>query len=248
MTLPCWQHQKKEAHLALLRERPAPPQQRPTVSRVAHRVATEFIEKYEWLGHMGSAKYSFGLWLGDFLAAVVCYSSPSAPGAFRRLLGEEQQGCVLLLSRGASAPHAPPWSASKLISAAHRLLSKEQSIRAILAYADPRAGEIGAVYQAANALYLGLTDSRGPGSYKIHGRLYHARAVPKHFGSAKHSTLAAIDPAYERYQRTRKHRYLFILSRGSARRRLLKQISDAVRPYPKRLLAPPTAPLTLSSL
>jgi hypothetical protein len=205
------------------------------VERISMADAKSFVVQYEWLGNVGSAKYCYGLSFGSQLAAVVCYTSPSAPGAFKRLLGEGLRQDVLQLCRGASASWAPNWASSRLISASLRDLRTTRSTRAVIAFADPRAGEVGVVYQACNALYLGLTDSRGPGEYIILGKRYHARAVPKHFHSAKHAQLVEIDPNYTRIQRTKKHRYLFLLARGRVRLELYNRVAHLIRPYPRRL-------------
>jgi hypothetical protein len=201
---------------------------------IEFRVAKDFIERYEWLGHIGAAKYCFGLLSGAALRSVVCYTSPAAPLAFSRLLGEDVGPRVLQLSRGASAPGGPSNAASRLICWSLRHIRSRFGTNAVVAFADPRAGEVGVIYQASNALYLGLTDSRGPGEYIIRGRRYHARAVQKHFGSAAHDNLLKLDPAYKRIQRTRKHRYLFVLARGSERQRLLRAVRHLIRPFPRR--------------
>lgn len=104
----------------------------------------------------------------------------------------------------------------------------------VLAYADPRAGEVGVVYQSANALYLGPMDSRGPGRYVIKGRAYHPRTVHRVFGSAKHRNLVSVDPEYRREQRTKKHRYVFITATGSRRKKILKALVPFLKVPPKR--------------
>jgi len=68
----------------------------------------------------------------------------------------------------------------------------------------------------------------------ILGRRLHARAVPKHYGSAAHTHLLRIDPEYKRFQRTKKHRYLFVLARGQARNRLLARVAHLIKPFPRR--------------
>jgi hypothetical protein len=204
------------------------------IQPISFAEAQAFVVQYEWLGNMGAAKYCFGLRLGSELAAVTCYTTPSSPIAYRTLFGSELSRRVFQLCRGASSPWAPKWAPSMLISRSLRLMAREHRAVAVVAYADPEAGEVGTVYQAANALYLGLTDSRGPGKYIIGGREYHARAVQKLFGSAAHEYLIGVDPNYRRIQRTKKHRYLFLIGTRSIRRELLLTLSGRVKSYPKR--------------
>ncbi len=232
----CWQHevkQKMRRRSGVYPTRVSPVEG--AVSRIDFAAAKEFITKYEWLGTIGAAKYCFGLTIRGQLAAVACYTAPSSPVAYSRVLGPGLSRSVYQLCRGASAHWAPKWAASMTISRSLRILERHFAAKIVIAFADPEAGEIGAVYQAANALYLGLSDSRGPGKYIIGGVEYHARAVQKHFGCAAHDYLKEIDPEYQRIQRTKKHRYAFVLGRGAARKYILDRLKPLVRPYPKRL-------------
>jgi hypothetical protein len=204
------------------------------VRRIPFQQANTFIREYEWLGNIGSAKYCYGLLVGEHLASVACYTTPAAPNAYRSLFGAAQMRGVYQLCRGASAHWAPKWAASKVIAHSLRLIRQEFGALAVVAYADPAAGEIGTVYQAANALYLGMTDSRGPGKYIICGKEYHARAVQKAFGSARHEHLLSIDSSYVRIQRTRKHRYLFLVCKRRQSEEFRARVQHLVRPYPKR--------------
>jgi hypothetical protein len=231
----CWQFtvkQKQKARDPDIHFRAEPSDA--IISRIEFAEAREFIVQYEWLGNVGSAKYCYGLWLGCRLAAVVCYSTPSAANAFRSLLGPKTAKGMFQLCRGASSWWAPSWAPSKLIASSLRHMASTRGAVGVVAYADPEAGEVGTVYQASNAYYLGLTQSRGPGKYIIGGITYHARAVQKRFGCAAHQYLVEIDPAYRRIQRTKKHRYLFLLARGRARREMLEKVQAMVKPYPKR--------------
>lgn len=234
----CWQHLVKEKQRQSREPLPSLNSNAgggATVREISFSMAKDFIVQYEWLGNIGATKYCYGLFIGDDLAAVTCYTTPPSPNAYRTLLGPEVATDVYQLCRGASASWAPKWSGSKVTAGSLRLLRQRRGARVVVAYADPRAGEVGVVYQAANAVYLGFTDSRGPGTYVILGVTFHARAVQKIFGSARHDHLYAIDPEYTRVQRSRKHRYVFLLDTGFRRRQLLERLRSLVRPYPKRL-------------
>lgn len=236
-TAVCWQYVVKTAHAKsgtdafyakLVREA------RPRIETIDFTEAQQFIEKYEWLGNVGAASLSFGLFYQEHLAAVVCFSPTTSPTGFTKLLPGVRRRRIMQLCRGASAHWAPKNAASMLIGAALRELRRGRRIWLVIAYADPRAGEIGTVYQAANALYLGMTDAEGPGHYVINGAVMHPRAVHRAFGCARHAVLVKIDPHYERHQRHKKHRYLFVLDSGSARARMIAVVAHLLRPYPKR--------------
>lgn len=231
----CWQH--------AVRQREAAADQPPLlihntsgsdVVSISYQLAQEFIERYEWLGTVGAAKYCYGLVVNNALAGVVCFTTPASPTAFRALCSSVPRSGIYQLCRGASAHWAPPWAASRLISRSLRLMSSERGARLVVAYADPEAGEIGAVYQASNALYLGPTDSRGPGKYIILGTSYHARAVAKKFGCARHDVLVKVDPNYCRIQRTKKHRYVWVLGSKAERRCVTEALRRLIQSYPKR--------------
>lgn len=233
----CWQHLVKVSHnkpaagsffSTLIRT------VRPHVRVVDFSDAQQFIERYEWLGNVGAASLSYALFYEEHLAAVVCFSPPTSPTGFSKLLKGVKQRQMMQLCRGASVHWAPNNAASRLIGGALRDLHRNRCIRWVFAYADPRAGEIGTVYQAANAIYLGPTDARGPGHYVINGEVMHPRAVYRAFGSARHETLVKLDPHYERHQRNKKHRYVFILGSGQAKKQMIERLGDLIRPYPKR--------------
>lgn len=205
-----------------------------SIEVINYEVASKFILEYEWLGNMGTSKYCYGLFLSGQLACVACYGPPVAPARYSRLLGKENSKSILQLCRGASAYWAPRWTPSKLISISLKLLSKYYGTRGVVAYADPLAGEIGTIYQACNALYLGLTKPGGGKRYIIKGHAYDPRKVHKRFGSRAHHHLVKIDPDYKSISITPKHRYLFLLGERRFRKEMTEKIKHLIQPYPKR--------------
>jgi hypothetical protein len=128
------------------------------VKLVERDQAEPIILKFEWLGDIGHAHKFVGLFTADGelgelgeLLGVACFGHGPAPADMRTLLG----GAALCLERGACVPHAPPNAASFLISRACKLIASEMKVYLFFAYGDPEAGEYGAVYQAANWIYLG---------------------------------------------------------------------------------------------
>lgn len=233
----CWQYQVKQSkrlELSIEALDVFVPMAEVRVEAVNYRVAKQFIEQYEWLGNLGSAQVFFALLWGDEILSVVCFARPASRSSLKKQLGIIADLSVFQLCRGATSPIAPSWAASHLISKALKLLAKARRVCVVVAYADPRAGEIGVVYQSANALYLGVMDSRGPGQYVIRGRAYHPRTVHRVFGSARHESLKKVDPNYVRIQRTKKHRYLFVTAKGARRKLIIRALEPHLRPAPKR--------------
>jgi hypothetical protein len=93
------------------------------------------------------------------------FASPPSPES-RDLCGPEHRELTISLARGACVHWAHPHTPSFLIARACKLAAKEFGWKVFCAYADPRAGEIGAVYQAASWLCLGI----GPGRNGRRGR------------------------------------------------------------------------------
>lgn len=215
---------------------------------ISFNEAKTFILNYEWLGNMGASKYCYGLYINGMLASSVCFSSPVSPRAYSLLLGEEYCNKVLQLSRGATAFWAPPWAASKIISYALKKVSSVSGVFVVVAYADPAAGEIGTVYQATNAKYVGLTSAGGAKRYIINGVEYHPRTVYRKFGTRAHNRIYAIDPDYKTVPINPKHRYFYILGPRGIREIILTKLKPHILPYPKRDVNIPNQMLEVAKL
>lgn len=133
-----------------------------TVQTIAKRDVLPLIERYEWLGNTGNAMLFVGLFSPSrALHGVACFGH--GPGSdIRDIIGSP----ALCLERGACTHKAPRNAASFLISEACKLVFRITGTARFFAYADPMAGEYGAVYQAAGWTYLGQ-GLRG-GEYRTH--------------------------------------------------------------------------------
>ena len=147
------------AHQRLIRERMIASHPRmvpPTlagycVELISRAEARPVIMNYEWLGTLGKSTVFVGLLSPSReIEGVACFGHGPA-GATRSIIGEP----ALCLERGACVHYAPPNAASFLINSACKMVFSVCGIARFFAYADPMAGEYGAVYQAANWLYLG---------------------------------------------------------------------------------------------
>jgi hypothetical protein len=125
-------------------------------------VAAPFIKRHEWLGTVGRATIFVGLFSPQRdLQGVAAFGDGPATAA--ALIGEP----ALCLQRGACSHRAPKNAATFLITRACKLVYRNHGISRFIAYADPCAGEYGAVYQAAGWAYLGQ-GLRGEGRYRTH--------------------------------------------------------------------------------
>lgn len=114
---------------------------------------SEFIKRYEWLGTVGTTpKWCFTARYKNKLGAVVLINEPNA---YSKLLGPETRIYEALIQRGASASWTPKNIGSRLIMFSCRWMIQNTEKRLFIGYGDPKAHEIGTIYQACNFDYLG---------------------------------------------------------------------------------------------
>jgi hypothetical protein len=122
-----------------------------SIETISRHDAAQVIIRYEWLGTMGRTVHHIGLVSPQReLHGVACFGHGPA-GYIRKLIGEP----ALCLERGACVHYAPRNAASFLINNACKLIYRIAGVSLFFAYADPKAGEYGGVYQAAGWAYLG---------------------------------------------------------------------------------------------
>lgn len=113
----------------------------------------EFIEKYEWLGNVGVyPKWCFTARYRGHLCGVILINDPTS---YSSLLGEKTSTYEALIQRGATASWAPKNLGSHLIMFSCKWMARNTEKRAFIGYADPRANELGTIYQACGFDYLG---------------------------------------------------------------------------------------------
>jgi hypothetical protein len=105
----------------------------------------------------------------------------------------------------------------------------------VVAYADEKYGEVGTIYQACNAMYLGMTDPKGQADYVIRGKRMSAWVVRKKYGTRDRRKLRRIDSRVRILPLRRKHRYLLVAGSSRFRRRVGELLESHLRAYPKRL-------------
>ncbi len=113
----------------------------------------QFIKKYEWLGTIGVIpKWCFTARYNNILAGVLFINEPTA---YSKILGKDTPKYEALIQRGATASWTPKNLGSRLIRFACNWMANNTSKRAFIGYADPKALEIGTIYQACGFDYLG---------------------------------------------------------------------------------------------
>ena len=183
--------------------------------------ANEIIKEYEYLGTMCNAPIrAYGIFWNGNCGGVVVFGAVSPPNVAKSACSKYPKR-VIQLGRGASVHWAHEHASSKLIAYALKKI-QELGYWFVIAYSDPDAGEVGTVYQATNWLYCGLTAKR-PDYIMPNGRRLVGN-VPKGFVKD-----------CEKAERTRKHRYLYVLGSKKQKKHRKEFVSwDIIDTYPKR--------------
>jgi hypothetical protein len=161
-------------------------------------------------------------------AAIITLGSAQA----HTLLRGARPGDVLTLARLWLADHLPAHSESRVLAVTVRLLRGETNAKALVTFADPRAGHSGTIYRAAGFLYLGT--SRPDTYFEVDGRLCHPRTAAWRYGATSFHHLRATGVPAIPVLMPGKHRYAVMLDPTWAWR-----LRYEPRPY---LGTPSTAP------
>lgn len=207
------------------------------VIKITEKAASEFMEKHEAMGNIGLGVWHYGLFDEDNLLSVVSYGMPCF-SINRTLVGSiaKKFNCrVIQLCRGGVVMGSPKNIASQLIGSANKILYKEFGNLMIIAYADPEFSEIGAVYQASNALYLGQTNPKNQSNYIIEGIWLSGWDVRKKYGTRDFEKLKSIDPAAKKFPLSSKYKYLFIKATASVQSKIHLHLGKYKLPYPKKI-------------
>ena len=203
---------------------------------ITREVAKPFIEKYEWLGQLGTFKFGYGLYFGYRLGVVTCFSKTTTWQAEVSICGEKYRDKVILLCRGAAANWAPSNANSYAIAQTLKAVERDTPYRIILAYSDRRAGEVGTIYQALNWLFIGWGatgfDNVPKGLVDPTDMRFHIRGLPKEFKSERRLKEAGYEVL--KVARANKGRYITFLGARKERKELLEALRFRVLPYPKR--------------
>ena len=230
----CWQYtiKKNETTTTDLKIKDSICSRDTEIRPISYEEAKKFILKYEWLGNMGYGNICYGLFYYNNLLAVVVFG----PHLSRciTLKSSETISLPFQIHRGASAPSCPTWGPSRLIRHSLRLLHLKYNIQIVFCYADPLAGEIGTIYQACGAKYLGLTNPGGAKYIWINQKKYHPRAVYRKYGSRCLRYLEAWGLNVKTEIINPKYRYAFILNNEKNADLLINNLKYNVLPYPKR--------------
>jgi hypothetical protein len=181
-----------------------------------------------------AAVATFGVMHDDNLCGAVVVTAGSRHA--HRLLDGAGHDAVATVARLWLADALPKNSESRVLAIVGRLLRQRGEVRALVSYADPAAGHIGTIYQAAGWSYLGQSDV---GRYLDlgDGALHHPRSVYTLHGTNSPRVLRTMGIPARSVLVAGKHRYCQILDPAWAWR-----LRAPVLPFPARPVPAESAP------
>ena len=110
-------------------------------------------------------------------------------------------------------------------------------IKGLISYSDPKERHAGTIYQATNWIYQGnslrYNDSW---SFKFNedGEWQHGRTIFPYYGTNDPKKIQEqVDKPFWIRKEPRKHRYVYILTKGGERKKILKTLKHPSETYPK---------------
>jgi len=210
---------------------------RPWVLRdVSHYTAEQWIGRYHYLGGMpAGACHRIAAFAPDMVGVVV-YAQPTNAHGVAKKYGLTAWPGNIEIARVAVHPSAPRFTTSRLVAAANRVVAAT-GIAWVFSYADTGAGHHGGIYQAVNAVYVGVSDAR-PG-YLLDGRPFHPRSLVAWVGTQSNEAFRLVaERGHELVKvadmNTRKHCYVLPIGDRRSRRAIIKALAPHTKPYPKR--------------
>lgn len=185
----------------------------------SYKAAKYACEHWHYSGCVPPSKTAkIGVWEdGEFIGAIIY-----GVGATRHLVTRygltPEQGCELV--RVALRSHRSP--VSKMLGYSLKMIRQAYpGLCLVVSYADPDQAHHGGIYQAANWIHDGMSESADEYLYK--GKRWQGRAFRhKYKGMENH-------PSVKKIKGSSKHRYLYPLTPD-----MRAKIEPLAKPYPKR--------------
>jgi hypothetical protein len=221
-----------------------------SVRLITKSVAKDIIVNNHYSGKWTKVSYAIGLFTSDVeehpffsnvedkLIGVACYGDPIGRSAGQSISPLLERTEVLELTRlfvfDGYGSNIESWFLGKTFQ---WLRENVPQIKGLISYSDPKEGHCGTIYQATNWIYQGnklrYNDS-WDFRWESDGEWHHSRTSYVRFGTndPKEIQKMITTPFWIR-KSPRKHRYVYILSTGAERRKLLKTLKHPTLPYPK---------------
>ena len=190
-----------------------------------------FIINVHYAGRLPSISYAFGLFSDGELMGVCTFGTPASSSLRSGICGPSYTDSVLELNRLCLSENKKNW-ASILVSRSLKMLP---SGSVVVSYADTEQGHIGYVYQATNFIYCGLSAKRT--DWRVKGKEHlHGQTIADEFRGVENRGKAIRDKYGDDFyveDRSRKHRYVYLVGSKTWKRRAKKAIRYKIAEYPK---------------
>lgn len=204
---------------------------------IDRKIAQTLVVEKHYLHRKAPCSFALGLFFSAALVGVALYGTPSNRNLRAGICGPAEQFNVIELTRLWISDSVPKNGESFLIRHSLKFVDKE----IVVSYADPSAGHIGTVYQAAGWIYTGLSAKRP--EYHVQGLEHlHKQSLFDSLGRGKRSERGEqIRQLKEKYgerlvigQQTRKHRYVWFNCSKLRAKELTASLRYPILPYPEK--------------
>jgi len=185
------------------------------VTSISYNETKEWLLKKHYAKRMCSIKYSFGLFVNNYLRGVLTIGKPASPFLCIGVCGQNNSNYVYELNRLIVDENLKKNILSYFVSQCLKKLPK----MIIVSYADTKMHHCGYIYQATNWLYTGKTKERTDitTQERKHSRHYNKN----------------IDYTQNRKIRSSKHRYIYFTGNKKEKNFFKKCLKYEIQPYPK---------------
>lgn len=147
-----------------------------------------FVRQHHYSKACPPGKYWFAAWHENKLVGVMVFRKPSLPKTAKAY------DVQLELSRLVMLDEAGKNSESRFIGFALRWIGKNDDAKAIISFADPRAGHDGVIYRASNWEYLGREKGHGTRRIIIDGEELHSKTAYDRYGFSGSALVGMLAP------------------------------------------------------
>lgn len=205
----------------------------------ASTTGRDWALRYHYAQRVPAGSVFYGVFCPDMIATVAVGTSVGNVTGVAPRLGLEGWPGNLEITRVVCHPDAPTNTASRGIAAVLRYVRAARRVAWVFSYADTGQGHHGGIYQALNAVYVGVNGPAVDG-YLLNGVLTHPKTVVDTFGTRawpRAREIAArrgmeLEKAPNAY--TPKHCYVLPCATPSVNRAIRRALAPHARPYPKK--------------
>lgn len=206
------------------------------MKEIPFKQAQDFILKYEWLGTMGTTKFSLGLFNREKLVAVYCFGLTAGTQVLSEPFGSEFKKDGIVLVRGACSPESHKHTGSFGLKKACEVL-KNKGYKFVIAYSDLEAGEIGTIYQACNWVLYGTTSAVTylvrPDGKRVDPKLIHKYAKKNNITRQQQLDIFNKE-GYTLEKGSPKLKYIQFIGSKKQKKAIKRKLRRPSLPYPKR--------------